>query len=179
MMELKGSKTEANLIAAFSGESQAAAKYTYYAGKARKEGFAQIAEIFLETARNEREHAEQWFKKLNDGIRSTAENLEDAASGEHYEWTEMYATFEKEAKEEGFDEIANLFRMVGAIENRHENRYLKLLENVQNDQVFKKQESTQWICMNCGYIHEGKEAPKVCPVCKHPQSDFQLYGENF
>ena len=177
-MELKGSKTEANLLAAFAGESQARNKYTYFASKAKKEGYVQIANLFEETANNEKEHAKIWFKLL-DGIGSTAENLKAAAEGENYEWTDMYATFAKEAREEGFDPIANLFEMVGEIEKEHEQRYLKLLANVENGLVFSKEGDTVWQCSNCGHIVIGKKAPEVCPVCAHPQAYFQVKAENY
>ncbi len=178
-MELKGSKTEANLMAAFSGESEARNKYTYYASKARKDGYNQIAAIFEETANNEKEHAKMWFKLLKGGIGSTAENLLDAAQGENYEWTDMYATFAKEAREEGFDEIADLFEGVAAIEKEHEERYRKLLANVEGDFVFSKDNDVIWQCANCGHICIGKKAPDVCPVCAHPQSYFQVKAENY
>lgn len=178
-MELKGSKTEENLLAAFAGESEARNKYTYYASKARKEGYVQIANIFEETAANEKEHAKMWFKLLKGGIGTTAENLADAAAGENYEWTDMYATFAKEAREEGFDEIANLFEGVAAIEKEHEERYKKLLENVEKGLVFSKDGDTIWQCSNCGHICIGKQAPEVCPVCAHPQSYFQVKAENY
>ncbi len=178
-MELKGSKTEENLLAAFAGESEARNKYTYYASKARKEGYVQIANIFEETAANEKEHAKMWFKLLKGGIGTTAENLADAAAGENYEWTDMYATFAKEAKEEGFDEIATLFEGVAAIEKEHEERYKKLLENVEKGLVFSKDGDTIWQCSNCGHICIGKQAPEVCPVCAHPQSYFQVKAENY
>ena len=178
-MELKGSKTEENLLAAFAGESQARNKYTYYASKARKEGYVQIANIFEETAANEKEHAKMWFKLLKGGIGTTAENLADAAAGENYEWTDMYATFAKEAREEGFDEIATLFEGVAAIEKEHEERYKKLLENVEKGLVFSKDGDTIWQCSNCGHICIGKQAPEVCPVCAHPQSYFQVNAENY
>ncbi|RGG66222.1 rubrerythrin family protein [Eubacterium sp. AF17-7] len=179
MMELKGSKTEENLLAAFAGESEARNKYTYYASKARKEGYVQIANIFEETAANEKEHAKMWFKLLKGGIGTTAENLADAAAGENYEWTDMYATFAKEAREEGFDEIATLFEGVAAIEKEHEERYRKLLENVEKGLVFSKDGDTIWQCSNCGHICIGKQAPEVCPVCAHPQSYFQVKAENY
>ena len=178
-MELKGSKTEENLLAAFAGESEARNKYTYYASKARKEGYVQIANIFEETAANEKEHAKIWFKLLKGGIGTTAENLADAAAGENYEWTDMYATFAKEAREEGFDEIATLFEGVAAIEKEHEERYKKLLENVEKGLVFSKDGDTIWQCSNCGHICIGKQAPEVCPVCEHPQSYFQVKAENY
>ena len=178
-MELKGSKTEENLLAAFAGESEARNKYTFYASKARKEGYVQIANIFEETAANEKEHAKIWFKLLKGGIGTTAENLADAAAGENYEWTDMYATFAKEAREEGFDEIATLFEGVAAIEKEHEERYKKLLENVEKGLVFSKDGDTIWQCSNCGHICIGKQAPEVCPVCAHPQSYFQVKAENY
>jgi rubrerythrin len=178
-MELKGTKTEANLLTAFAGESEARNKYTYYASKAKKDGYNQIAAIFEETANNEKEHAKMWFKLLNGGIGSTAENLLDAAMGENYEWTDMYATFAKEAKEEGFDDIAKLFEGVAAIEKEHEERYRKLLENVKGDLVFSKDNDVIWQCANCGHICIGKKAPEVCPVCSHPQSYFQIKAENY
>ena len=179
-MELKGSKTEANLMAAFAGESQARNKYTYYASKARKEGYEQIAAIFEETANNEKEHAKMWFKELHGGdIPTTAENLLDAAEGENYEWTDMYAEFAKVAHEEGFERIAFLFEGVAAIEKEHEERYRKLLKNVEDKLVFSKDGEAIWICRNCGHIVVGKEAPKVCPVCSHPQSFFELRKENY
>ena len=177
-MELKGSKTETNLMAAFAGESEARNKYTYYASKARKEGYEQIADLFEETAANEREHAKLWFKLIH-GIGTTEENLKDAAAGENYEWTDMYATFAKEAREEGFDRIAALFEGVAAIEKEHEKRYLKLRENVENGLVFSKDGDTIWKCGNCGHIHIGKEAPKVCPVCAHSQAYFEVKAENY
>lgn len=177
---LKGTKTEANLQSAFAGESQARNKYTYYASQAKKDGFEQIAEIFLETAENEKEHAKLWFKCLHDNkIPTTAENLLDAAQGENYEWTDMYVTFAKEAREEGFDHIAKLFEMVGAIEKTHEDRYRKLLSNVEGQLVFSKNGDAIWQCRNCGHIVIGKQAPAVCPVCAHPQSFFQVKAENY
>lgn len=179
-MELKGSKTEANLQAAFAGESQARNKYTYYASQAKKDGYEQIAEIFLETAENEKEHAKLWFKCLHDNkIPTTAENLLDAANGENYEWTDMYAGFAKTAKEEGFEDIAFLFEKVGAIEKTHEERYRKLLENVKGGVVFSREQDMIWECSNCGHIVIGKKAPEVCPVCKHPKSYFQIKAENY
>ena len=177
-MELKGSKTEKNLMTAFAGESQARNKYTYYASKARKDGYVQIAELFEETANNEKEHAKMWFKLFH-GIGSTADNLLDAAEGENYEWTDMYATFAKEAPEEGFDHIANLFEGVGAIEKEHEERYRKLLDNVKGGLVFSRDGDKIWQCGNCGHIVVGKEAPQVCPVCDHPQSYFRIKAENY
>lgn len=177
-MELKGSKTEKNLLAAFAGESQARNKYTYFASKARKEGFEQIAQIFEETANNEKEHAKLWFKALS-GIGSTAENLAAAANGENYEWTDMYVQFAKEAKEEGFDKLAYMFEAVGKIEKAHEERYRKLLKNIETNEVFKKAGIVMWECANCGHIHVGESAPQVCPVCAHPQSYFKIHAENF
>ena len=171
-MELKGTKTEANLWTAFAGESQARNKYTYFASKAKAEGFNQIAAIFEETAGNEKEHAKMWFKELG-GIGTTAENLKAAAAGENFEWTDMYAKFAAEAKEEGFTKIAFLFEQVGKIEKEHEARYLKLLANVEGGKVFAKDEKVVWQCANCGYIHEGEKAPEVCPVCAH-SSRFTL-----
>ena len=179
-MELKGSKTEQNLMTAFAGESQARNKYTYFASKAKKEGFEQISAIFTETADNEKEHAKMWFKLLNGGeVPSTSENLKAAAEGENYEWTEMYKEFAQTAKEEGFDHIAFLFEEVAKIEKEHEERYLKLLGNVDGNLVFKKGEETVWICRNCGHVSIGKEAPKVCPVCAHPQSYFEVKKTNY
>ena len=179
MAELKGSKTEKNLETAFAGESMARNKYTYFASKARKDGFVQIANIFEETANNEKEHAKMWFKLLNGGIGSTAECLAAAAEGENYEWTDMYVTFAKEAREEGFDEIARLFEGVAAIEKEHEERYRKLLANVEGDLVFSKDGDVIWQCSNCGHIVVGKKAPEVCPVCAHPQAYFQVKAENY
>ena len=177
---LKGSKTEANLQAAFAGESQARNKYTYYASKAKKEGFVQIAAIFEETAKNEQEHAKIWFKLLHGGaVPSTEENLLDAALGENYEWTDMYAEFAKVAREEGFDEIAKLFDGVAAIEKEHEERYRKLLSNVKGKLVFSKEGDAIWQCSNCGHIVVGKDAPDVCPICAHPQAYFQVRAENY
>ncbi|MBC8530542.1 rubrerythrin [Gehongia tenuis] len=178
-MKLEGSKTLANLMAAFAGESQARNKYTYYASKARKEGYNQIADIFEETAGNEKEHAKMWFKLANGGIGTTAENLKDAAAGENYEWTDMYATFAKEAYEEGFDHIAKLFEGVAAIERSHEERYKALLKNVEEGKVFTREGEMVWICANCGHIHVGKEAPETCPVCAHPKAYFQLRATNY
>ena len=177
-MELKGSKTEKNLMAAFSGESEARNKYTYFASVAKKEGYEQISALFLDTANNEKEHAKMWFKELK-GIGTTAENLKSAAAGENYEWTDMYATFAKEAEEEGFKELAAKFRMVAAIEKTHEERYLKLLNNVEMQKVFEKAEETMWECRNCGHLVIGKKAPQVCPVCAHPQSYFEVRAENY
>ena len=179
-MELKGSKTEKNLMDAFAGESQARNKYTYYASKAKKEGYEQIAAYFEETAGNEKEHAKMWFKYLNGGeVPTTAENLKAAAAGENFEWTDMYARMAKEAKEEGFDEIACKFERVGAVEKHHEERYKALLANLENDKVFKKDEEKVWVCRNCGHIHKGKTAPAICPTCNHPQSYFELLNENY
>ena len=178
-MNLKGTKTEANLLAAFAGESQARNKYTYYASRAKKDGYEQIAALFLETADNEKEHAKMWFKLLHGGIGDTAAHLEDAAAGENYEWTDMYATFAKEAREEGFESIAKLFEGVAAIEKEHEERYLALLKNVQEGKVFKKDGLVFWKCANCGHIHVGTEAPTVCPVCAHPQAYFQIQAKNY
>ncbi len=179
-MELKGSKTEKNLMEAFAGESQARNKYTYFASKARKDGYEQIAAIFEETAANEKEHAKIWFKLLNGGeIPSTEENLKTAASGENYEWTDMYARMAKEAKEEGFDKIAYLFEAVGKIEKEHEARYLKLLENVKDGIVFSRDDERIWKCRNCGHVVVGKYAPEVCPVCGHPKSFFEIKAENY
>ena len=178
MPELKGSKTEANLQAAFAGESQARNKYTYFASVAKKAGYEQIAALFLQTAENEKEHAKLWFKELN-GIGDTAENLLHAAEGENYEWTDMYDTFAKEAEEEGFKAIAARFRMVAAIEKSHEERYLALLNNVEMQKVFEKAEETMWECRNCGHLVIGKKAPGVCPVCVHPQSFFEVRKENY
>ena len=179
-MELKGSKTEKNLMEAFAGESQARNKYTYFASKARKDGYEQIAAIFEETAANEKEHAKIWFKLLNGGeIPSTEENLKTAASGENYEWTDMYVRMAKEAKEEGFDKIAYLFEAVGKIEKEHEARYLKLLENVKDGIVFSRDDERIWKCRNCGHVVVGKYAPEVCPVCGHPKSFFEIKAENY
>ena len=179
-MELKGTKTEKNLMEAFAGESQARNKYTYFASKAKKEGYEQIAAIFEETAGNEKEHAKMWFKLLQGGdIKSTKENLLMAAEGENYEWTDMYAEFAKTAKEEGFDRIAFLFEEVGKIEKEHEERYRKLLDNIEQGKVFVREEPKMWICRNCGHIHYGEEAPAVCPVCAHPQSYFEIRKENY
>lgn len=179
MADLKGTKTEANLMAAFAGESQARNKYTYYASKAKKDGYQQIAALFEETANNEKEHAKIWFKLLHGGMPSTIDNLKDAADGENYEWTDMYAGFAKNAKEEGFDDIALLFEMVGEIEKAHEERYRKLLANIENGVVFSKDGDKIWECRNCGHIVIGKEAPEICPVCAHPQSYFQVKAENY
>ena len=177
-MELKGSKTEKNLKAAFSGESEARNKYTYFASVAKKEGFEQLAEIFQKTADNEKEHAKMWFKLLG-GIGNTETNLKSAAEGENYEWTDMYKTFADEAEEEGFHEIAAKFRMVAKIERSHEERYLALLNNVQMQTVFAKGEQVMWECRNCGHLVVGAKAPQVCPVCNHPQAYFEVRKENY
>ena len=179
-MELKGSKTEQNLMAAFAGESQARNKYAYFASKARKDGFEQIAAIFEETANNEKEHAKMWFKELNGGeVPGTAENLKAAADGENYEWTDMYAEFAKTAREEGFEEIAQKFEGVAKIEKAHEERYRKLLKNIEDQKVFSKDGDAIWVCRNCGHIVVGKTAPELCPVCSHPKSFFEIKAENF
>lgn len=179
-MDLKGSKTEKNLMEAFAGESQARNKYTYFASKAKKEGYEQIAAIFQETADNEKEHAKIWYKLLHDGeIPTTTDNLVEAAAGENYEWTDMYDRMAKEAKEEGFDHIAYLFEAVGKIEKEHEARYRKLLDNVQGELVFSRDGDKIWKCRNCGHIVIGKEAPGVCPVCNHPQAFFEIKAENY
>lgn len=177
-MELKGSKTEKNLMEAFAGESQARNKYTYFASVARKEGYEQIAAIFQQTADNEKEHAKLWFKELG-ALGNTAENLKAAAEGENYEWTDMYDRFAKEAEEEGFTALAARFRMVGQIEKSHEERYRALLNNVEMQAVFAKSEETMWECRNCGHLVMGKKAPQVCPVCAHPQSFFEVRKENY
>ena len=177
-MDLKGTKTEANLKAAFAGESQARNKYTYFASQAKKDGYEQIAAIFEETAQNEKEHAKMWFKELS-GIGSTAENLKAAADGENYEWTDMYDEFAKTAKEEGFDRIAYLFEAVGKIEKEHEERFKKLLENVEEGLVFSKDGDRIWKCRNCGHIVVGKSAPEICPVCSHPKAYFEIKAENY
>lgn len=178
MKDLKGTKTEKNLKEAFAGESQARNKYTYFASVARKEGYEQIAAIFLETAENEKEHAKIWLKKLQ-GIGSTVDNLKSAAAGENGEWTDMYPRMAQEAREEGFEEIAQLFDSVGRIEKEHEERYKQLLKNLEEDKVFKKDGKMYWKCRNCGHIHEGDEAPKVCPVCAHPRAYFELLSQNY
>ncbi len=179
-MELKGTQTEANLMAAFAGESQARNKYSYYASKAKKDGYVQIAELFEETANNEKEHAKIWFKFLHGGsIPSTEENLLDAAEGENYEWTDMYAGFAETARKEGFETIAILFEKVGEIEKAHEERFRKLLANVKEGLVFSKDEDMIWECSNCGHIVVGKKAPEVCPVCQHPQSYFKIKSTNY
>ena len=179
-MELKGSKTEKNLMTAFAGESQARNKYTFYASQAKKEGYEQIASIFEETAGNEKEHAKMWFKLLHDGkVPSTSENLKDAANGENYEWTDMYKEFSETAKEEGFDDIAELFRLVGDIEKEHEERYLTLLKKVEDNLVFSSEEETIWICRNCGHVYRSKEALEVCPVCKHGKAYQERRATNY
>lgn len=179
MKDLKGTKTEANLQTAFAGESQARNKYTYFASKAKKDGYVQIANLFEETANNEKEHAKLWFKLLHNGIGSTAENLLAAAEGENYEWTDMYASFAKEARAEGFEAIAKMFEGVGKIEKEHEERYRALLKNVENEVVFSKDEEVIWQCSNCGHICIGKKAPEVCPVCAHPKDYFQILAKNY
>ena len=179
-MEFKGSRTEANLMAAFAGESQARNKYTFYASKAKKEGFEQISGIFTETAGNEKEHAELWFKHLKGGsIPDTLKNLADAAAGENYEWTEMYKSFAEEAHAEGFTEIAAAFEKVGEVEKHHEERYRKLIANLEQGIVFKRDGVVVWKCRNCGYIHTAESAPQTCPACKHPQAYFELNAENY
>ncbi|MCI9233871.1 MAG: rubrerythrin family protein [Bacilli bacterium] len=179
-MNLKGTKTEQNLMAAFAGESQARNKYTYYASKAKKEGYEQIAAIFEETAKNEKEHAKMWFKLLHeDQVPSTIENLQDAANGENYEWTEMYAEFANTAREEGFEKIAFLFDGVAKIEKEHEERYKALLANIQEGKVFEKESKIMWVCRNCGHVHFGEKAPEVCPICAHPQAYFELRATNY
>lgn len=179
-MELKNSRTEANLMAAFAGESQARNKYTYYASQAKKEGYEQIAAIFEETANNEKEHAKMWFKELNGGmIPTTAQNLKDAASGENYEWTNMYKEFAEVAREEGFEDIARLFDGVNQIEKEHEERFLKLLKNVEDNLVFESEEETIWICRNCGHVYRSKEAVEVCPVCKHGKAYQERKAQNY
>lgn len=177
-MDLKGTKTEKNLQEAFAGESMARNKYTYFSSVAKKEGLVQISNIFLETAGNEKEHAKIWFKLLK-GIGTTEENLTEAAAGEHYEWTTMYKEFAATAREEGFDAVARLFDGAAAIEKEHEARYLKLLANLKGEAVFKKEDEVVWICSNCGHIHVGDTAPKVCPVCAHPQAHFEIRAENY
>ena len=180
IMELKGSKTEANLRAAFSGESEARNKYTYFASKAKKDGYVQIAQIFEETAANEKEHAKLWYKLLNGGsVSDTKANLKMAADGENYEWTDMYAEFARVAREEGFEDIAKQFEGVAAIEKMHEERFRKLLANIEGGLVFSKDGDTVWECSNCGHIHVGRQAPEVCPVCNHPQSYFKVHAENY
>ncbi len=180
MKDLKGTKTEKNLMEAFSGESQARNKYTFYASKAKKEGYEQIAQFFLDTAANEKEHAELWFKALHGGaVPTTVTNLKDAAAGENYEWTDMYDRMAKEAREEGFDEIADQMEGVGAIEKTHEERYLALLANIESGRVFERDEEVTWVCRNCGHVHVGKSAPEVCPVCKHARAYFELEKKNY
>ncbi len=179
MANFKGSKTEANLWAAFAGESQARNKYTYYASKAKKDGYVQIAELFEETANQEKEHAKIWFKLLEDGIGATPDNLKDAAEGENYEWTDMYPGFAKVAAEEGFEEIAKLFTMVADIEKAHEDRFKKLFSNIEEGVVFSKDNDVIWQCFNCGHLVIGKKAPELCPVCAHPQSYFRVKAENY
>ena len=178
-MDLKGTRTEANLMAAYAGESQARVKYEYYASKAKKDGYQQIGELFMETSNNEKEHAKLWFKLLHGGMPETTANLADAAAGENFEWTDMYAKFAKEAREEGFDDIAKMFEGVAAIEKTHEERYRKLLSNIEGGLVFSREGDMIWECANCGHIHIGKEAPQVCPVCAHPQAYFKLRAENY
>lgn len=178
-MELKGSKTEKNLMEAFAGESQARNKYSYYASQAKKDGYEQIRAIFEETANNEKEHAKLWFKALHGGkVPTTIDNLKDAASGENYEWTDMYDRMAREAREEGFEDLAKLFEGVKEIEKSHEERYKKLLDNINNGEVFKKEKKMVWVCRNCGHIHYG-DAPEVCPVCNHPKSYFEIKNENY
>lgn len=179
-MELKGSKTEANLLTAFAGECQARTKYTYFASQAKKEGYEQIADIFMETAENEKEHAKLWFKALHNGsVPETIQNLKDATSGENYEYTDMYKNFAEIAKAEGFLQIAASFEAVGNVEKTHEQRYLALLKNIENGAVFKRDKVYVWKCRNCGYLHVGEEAPAVCPVCKHPQAYFEIQAQNW
>ena len=179
-MDLKGSKTEKNLMYAFAGEAQAHTKYQYYASQAKKDGYVQIQNIFLETAKNEKEHAKLWFKALHGGVvPSTLENLEDAANGEHEEWTDMYAEFAATAREEGFEDLAELFDGVAGVEKEHEERYRKLIERINNGEVFKRGEVYAWKCNNCGHIHIGTEPPEVCPVCNHPQAYFEIRSENY
>ena len=179
MGRFTGTKTEKNLMAAFAGESQARNKYTYYASAAKKEGLEQIAAFFEETAGNEKEHAKIWFKLLHEDITKTEQNLHDAAAGENYEWTEMYPTFAKEAREEGFNDVAFLFEAVAKIEKRHDERYQTLLNNVKEGKVFTKDGEQVWVCRNCGHIHIGKNAPELCPVCKHPKAYFELLADNY
>jgi len=177
-MNLKGTKTEANLKAAFAGESQARNKYTYWASVAKKEGYEQISSIFIETADNEKEHAKRLFKFLK-GINNTKTHLKEAAAGENYEYTDMYVEFEKVAREEGFGEIANVFREIGDVEEEHEKRFLALLKNIEEGKVFKREQEVKWKCRNCGYVHKGKEAPELCPACAHPQAYYELLQENY
>lgn len=178
MSNVKGTQTEKNLLAAFAGESQARNKYTFYAQVAKSEGYEQISKLFLETADNERAHAKQIFKYLG-GLGSTMENLKDAADGENYEWTTMYKEFEEVARKEGFNEVADWFREVGEVEEQHEKRYLKLLNNVRDKKVFKRDEQVEWRCLNCGYVHTGTEAPEKCPACFHPQAWYEVHAENY
>lgn len=178
MSNVKGTQTEKNLLAAFAGESQARNKYTFYAQVAKSEGYEQISKLFLETADNERAHAKQIFKYLG-GLGSTMENLKDAADGENYEWTTMYKEFEEVARKEGFNEVADWFREVGEVEEQHEKRYLKLLNNVRDKKVFKREEQVEWRCLNCGYVHTGTEAPEKCPACFHPQAWYEVHAENY
>ncbi|MCL2676118.1 MAG: rubrerythrin family protein [Firmicutes bacterium] len=179
MKDLKGTKTEQNLMAAFAGESMARNKYTYYAGKAKKEGFEQISEIFTLTAGNEMEHAKLWFKHLNGGVAATEANLKDAAGGENFEWTQMYKEFAETADAEGFPEIAKQMRGVAAVEKEHEERYLALLNKLNDGKTFKRNSPVTWICRNCGHTHEGTEAPEICPVCSHPKAYFEIKAENY
>lgn len=178
-MNIKGTRTEANLMAAYAGESQARVKYEYYASQAEKDGYEQIGDYFAQTSANEKEHAKIWFKLLHGGMPKTTVNLADCAAGEHYEWTDMYVKFAKEAREEGFEAIAKLFDGVAAIEKEHEDRYRKLLANIEGGQVFSREGDMIWICRNCGHIHVGKEAPDVCPVCAHPKAYFELRASNY
>ncbi|MDL2258023.1 rubrerythrin family protein [Eubacteriales bacterium OttesenSCG-928-K08] len=179
MKELKGTKTEANLLTAFAGEAQARTKYTYYASQAKKDGYEQIAAFFMETAENEKEHAKLWFKLLHGGMPKTPQNLKDAADGEHYEWTDMYAEMARDAREEGFDSIAETMEGVARVERRHEERYRALLENIETQKVFDRAQPQKWICRNCGHVHEGPNAPDVCPVCAHPKAYFEILAENY
>lgn len=179
MKELKGTQTEKNLMTAFTGESHARNKYTFYAAKARKDGYEQIAQLFLETANNEKEHAQIWFEYIKDGIAPTTENLLDAADGENFEWTDMYAGFAKTAKEEGFDELAAKFQLVANVEKEHEERFRKLLENVKEGLVFSKENDVMWICSNCGHVCVGKKAPEMCPICKKPKAYFEVKAQNY
>lgn len=178
-MDLKGSKTEKNLLAAFAGEAQASIKYTYYQSQAKTDGYEQIAAYFKETSDNEREHAEIWFKLINNGMPKTQHNLTDGVAGEHYEWSDMYKGFAVDARAEGFDNIAALFEGVAEIEKQHETRYLKLLENIRENKVFNRENQTAWICQNCGHIHVGPAAPNVCPVCSHPQAYFKIHVTDY
>lgn len=179
MKDLKGTKTLENLKQAFAGESQARNKYDYYASAAKKEGYVQISEIFEETAKNEKEHAKVWFKLIHDGVGKTKDNLKDAAAGENYEWTDMYAGFAKDAHEEGFEDIADLFELVANVEKEHEKRYLKLMSRVEEDKVFAREENQVWHCGNCGHLHVGKKAPLECPVCDHPKAHFKIHATNY